>query len=611
MRKSLIIAFLVSCFMTQVEAQVATVLESSTEFECTGAKTATLRQRRVVLILNEHGDGLATFQCWCSPNDDLSKFSGQVADRTGKVIKKIKKGDLTRSEYSTEFQSEDFFYFYNYDPFNYPVVVTYEWEEKFKNGLRAYPSFSPQTRYDVNVVQASYRFIATPENSMRWYARNFTPEVVTREEDGKQITEFSIKDLPAVKRYSYGLDLDEQVPSVVLAPLAFNMEGYACDMTNWETFGKWSYELNKGRDVLPEDIKQKIHAMTDTCSTDRSKVAVIRKFMGDNTRYISIQLGIGGYQTMTVDEVVKKGMGDCKALTNYFCAMLHEVGIPANYTLVSTGYKDLFPDFPNFSQLNHVIAQVPLPDDTLWVECTNARVPYDYAPDNWAGHETVLITPEGGKLARVPVVPDEENTEHNIIRIALAANGNADISLQSTEVNRCFEHDLPLALLSETEQRKHLLETLRMPKATISDLAITTEGKVLTLNMEAKSEGYGRVSGSRIFIPFSLHPYSALRNSKEPAHVIDLEDAGYIATDSITLLLPEGYAIEAVPKSQSETSEFGSYTLECNVAGNEVKLVAVFKVKSGLYQAELYDKWVEWRKNVSAICNGKVIIKKG
>lgn len=610
MRRFLILAMLAGSLLAEAQAQVATVLESSTEFECTGAKTATLRERRVMLILNEHGDNMAAFHCWCGPGNDLSKFSGQVADASGKVLKKIKKGDLTRSEYSTEFQSDDFFYYYTYDPLTYPVVVTYEWEEKFKNGLRAYPSFSPQTRYDVNVVQASYRFIETPQNTMRWHARNFTPEVVTREEDGKKITEFSVKNLPAVKRYSYGVDLDKQVPQVVLAPLSFNMEGYDCDMTNWETFGKWSYDLKQGRDVLPESIKQKIHAMTDTCTTDRSKVEVIRKFMGDNTRYISIQLGIGGYQTMTVDEVVKKGMGDCKALTNYFCAMLHEVGIPANYTLVSTEYEDLFPDFPNFSQLNHVIAQVPLPNDTLWVECTNARVPYDYTPDSWAGHEVVLITPEGGKLARVPEIPDSLNTENNQIRIALSPNGDADISLHSVELNRCFEDDLPLALISGSEQRKELQESLRMPKSSISELSITTEGKRLNLDMEAKSEGYGRVSGSRMFIPFTLHPYSALRNSKEPSHVIDLEGVGYVSTDSITMVLPEGYAIESVPKSESVSSEFGCYSLQCEVKENEVRFVSVFKIKSGKYPADLYDQWVQWRKIVSGICNGKVIIKK-
>jgi len=607
----LFLLMLMGCLEAQVSvAQVATIVESSTEFECTGAKTATMRERRVLKILNERGDNMAIFQCWCSPRNDLSRFSGEIVDAQGKVVKKIKKSDLTRSEYSTEFQSDDFFYFYQYSPTSYPVTVTYEWEEKFSGGLRAYPSFMPQMRYEVDVQKATYRFIATPDNTMRWHARNFTPDVVTREEGNKKVTEFSLHDLPAIKRYSYAQDIDELVPHVIFAPLSFTMEGFPCDMSNWETFGKWSNNLRQGRDVLPEAVKQKIHALTDTCTSDRSKVRVLRQFMGDNTRYVSIQLGIGGYQPMTVEEVVKKGLGDCKALTNYFCAMLDEVGIPANYVLISTEYKDLFPDFPSFSQLNHVVAQVPLPDDTLWVECTNARVPYDYIPSNWAGHEALLVTPEGGKLVRVPIIPDEENTEDNNIRIVLEANGNAAVSLLSTEYNRCFEHDLPLALMSSADQRKAILESLSMPKSSISELDIKTEGKKLTLKLEAISEGFGRVSGSRIFVPFSLHPYPALRNPKEPAHPIDLEGVGYISTDSITLVLPEGYAIESAPKSQTVESEFGSYTLECEVSGNEVRILAVFKIKSGIYPSELFEQWVEFRKNVSSICNGKVIVKK-
>ncbi|MBO4754838.1 MAG: transglutaminase domain-containing protein [Bacteroidales bacterium] len=611
MRRTLIISLVVGCLVGQpAMSQVATVLESATEFECTGAKTATLRERRVTVIRNNHGDSFAVFQCWCRPGDDLSRFSGEIADAQGKVIKKIKKSDLTRSEYSTEFQSDDFFYFYQYTPTSYPVTVTYEWEEKFTGGLRAYPLFMPQMRYDVDVREATYRFIATPDNTMHWHARNFTPDVVTREEGNKQITEFSLRDLPAVKAYSFGQDIDELVPSVILSPLSFTMEGFACDMTNWETFGKWVHSLRQGRDVLPDAVKQKVHALTDTCTTDRSKVETIRRFMGDNTRYVSIQLGIGGYQPMTIDDVVKKGMGDCKALTSYFCTMLNEVGIPANYALISTEYKDMFPDFPSFSQLNHVIAQVPLPNDTLWVECTNARVPYDYRPSSWAGHEALLITPEGGKLARVPVIPDEENNENNVIRIAIEENGNARVSLFSTEYNLCFEHDMPLALMSSAEQRKVLLESLNMPKSSISVLDVKTEGKKLSLKLEAISEGFGRVSGSRIFVPFSLRPYSALRNPKEPAHVIDLEKAGYVSTDSIVIVLPEGYAIESAPKSQTVTSEFGNYSLECNVEGNEVSLVCVLKIKSGIYAADLFEQWVAFRKVVSSICSGKIIIKK-
>ncbi len=593
-----------------VRAQVATVVESSTEFECTGARTATLRERRVTVIHNAHGDDFAIFHCWCGPGDDLSRFSGEVRDAQGKVIKKIKKSELTRSEYSTEFKSDDFFYYYQYNPISYPVTVTYEWEEKFTGGLRAYPPFAPQTRYDVDVCLATYRFIATSDNTMRWHARNFEPEAVVREEGGRKITEFKLENLPAVKRYTFAQDLDEQVPAVILSPLSFTMEGYPCDMTDWKTFGQWVYSLQQGRDVLPEAIRQKVHALTDTCSSDRSKVRVLRQFMGDNTRYISIQLGIGGYQTMIVDDVVKKGMGDCKALTNYFCALLGEVGIPARYALISTEYKDLFPGFPSFSQLNHVIAQVPLPGDTLWVECTNARVPFDYTPSNWAGHEALLITPDGGVVTRVPIIPDEENTEQNTIRIVAEPNGNASISWRGLEQNRCFEHDLPLALMSETEQRKAILESVSMPKASISSLDIRTVGKRLSLNLEATSEGYGRVSGSHIFIPFSLHPYAALRNPKEQAHVIDLENVGYVSTDSITLVLPEGYVIESVPKPQVVESEFGSYSLESHVEGNEVKLVTTFRLRSGVYPADLFEAWAAFRKAVSSACNGKVIIKK-
>ena len=80
--------------------------------------------------------------------------------------------------------------------------------------------------------------------------------------------------------------------------------------------------------MLPEDIKKKVHELTDHLKDPREKINVLYDFLQKNTHYISIQLGIGGWQPFPADYVAAKRYGDCKALSNYMIAWSNDPMIP-------------------------------------------------------------------------------------------------------------------------------------------------------------------------------------------------------------------------------------------------------------------------------------------
>ena len=113
----------------------------------------------------------------CDRFSSLKKFSGEVRDASGNVIRKIKKSELKVTEYSDELVSDDYYYFFEYTPSRYPITITYEWEIKNSDGLIGYPSFLPQKNYNQSVAQASYRILTPADNPCRYRTINMQAEV--------------------------------------------------------------------------------------------------------------------------------------------------------------------------------------------------------------------------------------------------------------------------------------------------------------------------------------------------------------------------------------------------------------------------------------------------
>jgi len=90
------------------------------------------------------------------------------------------------------------------------------------------------------------------------------------------------------------------------------------------------------------------------------KAKAIYEYVQNNTRYISVQIGLGGWKPISAKEVDDKKYGDCKGLTNYTKALLNLVDIESNYCVVYSGseIQDISEDFTSM-QGNHVILNIP------------------------------------------------------------------------------------------------------------------------------------------------------------------------------------------------------------------------------------------------------------
>lgn len=595
MRVVISILLLLASVLPAASQTVDAIVEQSvTEVDCRDMRNTRISEQRVYRLMHERASDMAQFAIGCSKWQKLTDFNGQVTDATGKVIRKFKKGDLKRSDLSSGFADDIYTLMLDYTPPSYPITIEFNWVTEANNGNFGFPTFAPVEAYNTQVDHASYVLTVPAQMACRYLCRNTADQVIQSTlNDGRIRYEAHMDNLPAIDSEPYSPSARETLPHILWAPGKFELHGVSGDMTTWQGFGAWIHSLLKGQQELSPEFKAQLHAMTDTCRTDRSKVEVIYNYLAQTTRYVSIQLGIGGWQPFPASEVCRTGFGDCKGLSNYLCAMMHEVGIPANYVVIRNDQRHLVTEFPS-NQFNHAIAQVPLPGDTLWLECTaSAFVPLGYVHEGIAGNDALLIDDNGGHLVKLPNYTPEQNVSYNIAHVTLQNDGSAKVDADMRYECRQYEDMLPLMSRTEQQRRDAMLSGINLSAVTLGDFTFAEHKQSYTtphidVSMQLETRKLANITGSRMFVPVGIfHKITvprALQHRVQPVSI----GYGYVDIDTLVVTIPEGYEVETLPQSSSEVTPLGELSQTFEATDNTVTVVTRHLMRNGRYPATDY-----------------------
>ncbi|WP_156810175.1 hypothetical protein [Nitritalea halalkaliphila] len=270
--------------------------------------------------------------------------------------------------------------------------------------------------------------------------------------------------------------------------------------------------------------------------------------MQGRTRYVSIQLGIGGLVPFDAKSVEKNGFGDCKALSNYMGALLDEVGIPNFYTLIHAGEqnKPFFSAFPA-DYFNHAILAVPLEQDTVFLECTSQQTPFGFLGDFTSDRHALLITPEGGKLVKTPTYRAEVNRQKQVGNFQLdeGANLSGHVSMTRSALQSNLGGMLQLPYAKESAKMDWIQRMYRLPGLSVADYGFERSGNLLPeihFQAELQAKKVGQLAGGRIILqPNQWNTLeTGLRPAKETRESPFRISMGYTDEDEISYALPAG-----------------------------------------------------------------------
>lgn len=588
-----------------------------TRIEIKDAGKAKLFQKHAYTILNEGGDKYANYVSRYDKFDEINYIEGTLYDASGKDLKSVKKKDISDESGTGEesLMSDDRYKVHNFYCRNYPYTVEYE-EEDNLNGLFYLSPWFPQAGASMAVEYSKFIVIAPKNLDIRYKQFNLPGSpVITETVDQKTYT-WEIKNIHARSREVYQPSWKEIFPAVFIAPTDFEIDGYKGNMNNWENFGKFISSLSTNRDILPEAIKQKVHELTNGITDPKEKVRVLYNFLQQNTRYISIQLGIGGWQPFDANYVATKRYGDCKALSNYMVALLKEAGIKSNYVLIKAGEdeSDMITDFP-CTQFNHATVCVPLDKDSIWLECTSQTKFPGYIGNFTGNRHAVLINETGGHVVYTKYYGIDDNlTERNIhatIDETGKLTGTVSTNYHCMEQDDLHEEINYFAKDKLLERRK---KDLDLPDYDIINLNYTetkSEKPFITEAIDIIANNYASVSGKRMFVmPNILSKDNVKLTANDNRKYPIARTYAFTSSDTVHIEIPTGYSIEAMPKDVTITNKFGSYEIHFKATENKIDYTRVYKEKEGTFPVTDFPELVQFYNDMYKSDRSRIVFVK-
>lgn len=599
----------------------AVVRRHETTFTVQSAGEATQRIHSVISVLDEQGDDHATMVVGYDKLSKIVAFEGALYDATGKLIKKLKKADITDYSTYTDYNLFDDQRFkscaFPKQP-DYPYTVEFVIETAERN-LMFYPTWAPQNQEHLAVENATFTVTMPPTLAVRYKEMNLTMPgtSVSLPNGGKSYT-WKLINCPAVEFEPLSPPRETQLPIVYTAPTTFDVQDYKGNLSTWSDLGRFYQVLNENRDQIPENLRQQVVELTKDETTTAGKVRKLYQLLQDQTRYVSIQLGIGGWQTIEAEKVATNKYGDCKALTNYAKALLKAAGIVAYPALVRAGdnESDILTDFPSF-QFNHVILCVPNGRDTTFLECTSGHNQVGYVGNFTGNRHALLILPDGGRLIKTPIYRPADNLQQRRITVTVNDQGDAiaDVRTRYTGLQQDDYADI-LHRLNRTDQRSWLLKHIKIPAFELTFFALNEQqGRVpaVTETLSLAVRRWATTSGTRLFLPLNLmsalSPATPLTQPRKTSLALgaphDFEDS-----DTITYQLPKGYSPEYTLEPLTVESPFGTYKAQATVEGQRVTYIRRVTMHQGRFPAATYTDWVNFRKKIAKADRSQMIFVK-
>lgn len=394
-----------------------------------------------------------------------------------------------------------------------------------------------------------------------------------------------------------GIEKEDHRPA--LAALSARMQinyfggGAATNTEGWEALGQWYNGLTADRRLATAEITDKVRQLIEGKSDFDGKARAISEFMQSQVRYVSIDIGIGGYQPHPAGDVFRFRYGDCKDKATLMSTMLHEAGINSHYVIIHTLRGIARPEMPS-SIFNHAILAIELPAGTnptkyeavvtaksgqklLLFDPTDSYTPLGEIGSHIQDRYAMLVTPAGGEVIHTPMLAPDSNRLIRRGTFTLTADGKINGSVMETRSGDTASNWRDNFRSSNEQERTKTIESSvarSLSTARIENIkleALDQRSANLVTRYDLSSDRYAQVTGPLMLVrPRVIGRDSVGLEKKERKYPLELSATSRI-DDEYVIEIPTGYVVDDMPAPMKAESSFGSY--ESHIEKEKSKLV--------------------------------------
>lgn len=498
---------------------------------------------------------------------------------------------------------------------SYPYTIEYEYKYSY-NGTLNLPNWYPVS-YSQSLQQASFEIIDYTFGNIRHYTRNLDEKPVVTEHSNFISTRWDLNWQLAKESEVYSPPYSELFPNVVTSASKFEIEKSKGDASNWRSFGKWYFDLSKGKRELPVKARAEVDALLKGVDDQQDKVFKLYHYMQDITRYVSIQLGLGGWEPFSAEFVYQNKYGDCKALVNFMHALLEYAGIKAEPALIRNGLGSptVISDFPS-NQFNHVILRVTLDSGKIiWLECTSKYIKPGNVGAGNEGKNVLVVNAEGGEMIKTAISSYSDNTVTRLLTVKLHESGSAQLS-STVKKTGIMEADYlhRLKPISEKKREEWLhksipLNNFKLQNYKIKGLENHNENAELEFNIIAND--FASSSSKRLFVPVnSLNRWDVFIPDEEHRQTNIKLPYEFMEEDSTIFEIPTGYILESSPGNITIENDFGMFSANLTSSGDAITYKRELHVFAREFPKENYSDFREFFSEINKADRSRFVLVK-
>lgn len=382
----------------------------------------------------------------------------------------------------------------------------------------------------------------------------------------------------------------------------------------WNRIAGWYHGLEDGRYALTPEIEAKVAEVVKEAHTREDSIRAVHRWIAQDFRYVSLSLGLGGYQPRLPASTFQTQYGDCKDKATLFIAVMRKMGVAAYPVLLSsTGGVDR--TMASIDQFDHMIAAVEKPGGGYtYVDLTSDLTPYGSVVPGYQGEFGLVVHPDGrGEEITFPLDPPSANRTDMVIAGELSTDGVFKGSVTQRS-GGALQYRIRGALSSRLsdKQRQDLGRTVAQGLFTGAsadslhlfdgkDLAATPQTQVWVSGGRAASR-----SGETLILTLPLangqndELVARLEAAPKPRRFpIQVESViGPIESVSeFRLTLPEGWKAR-LPQSVTANSVFGTYSATYEQTGRELRIVKRMGGSRGYQPATALPGLLTWLREM-------------